>query len=558
VCGIVGYIYAGKPDGNKKHARLRRLFIEKGLILDTVRGDDATGAFTVDITPNPGFNQGRPAWWKSTEAGPEFVKAANFRQHFRTLDLVNQYKFVVGHNRSATWGGTTVKAAHPFQEKNITMVHNGTLESTFNLKMSQHEAKAENDSHTICHNLTMEPAETVIQKLNGAFTLVWHDTKDDSLNFVRNSKRPLHFSRSTLEDTVFFASEAEELYLLDKQLKLGLGTISSLKVAHWLKFKSGTLVPEIKEVKLYTAPPKAQSTQYTYPEDKWTKNYGSNTSSPTKMDGNGSSKGITIRDAMFSRDLNDPMTTLLPSNKPVTSYHQAKTILHAAERNGEIFPKVSVGRTIRTVPEMCLLNLLEQYRILPQDDLRIIPLVGTKTGIISSTGSETYTVSGTVFDKKHPVMPVIVYGVPAVYVKHYADKLWTVRPITIRYHDLVNKQPFIVCQYLSVNVPSAPFKPDNEQPADDEPTPDDAGLVPGPNGVYISEEEWDQATKNGCIECGGEVKLEDADTIEWVNDRRDPLCQECTDKATDPESGPEREWVDILESISPKNKGKLN
>jgi glucosamine 6-phosphate synthetase-like amidotransferase/phosphosugar isomerase protein len=247
MCGLVGWITSEKGSD----AYDRRKFIDQALILDTVRGGDSTGVFVVS---NFWKQDEKPwaDWRKQTSGGHEFVITPEYKALF-DAGKTNEYKFCVGHNRSATSGGVVLDAAHPFTEGPITLVHNGTVKKEYTT-----EVELANDSHGICWRLSKDPVEEVIKSLDGAFALIWHDARDDSLNFVRNSQRPLHMAKAKGNDTIYFASEAEMLYWLDHRLTLKLQDIVSMKPAHWLKFKGPKLmVPEVKPVELYS--PKAQS-----------------------------------------------------------------------------------------------------------------------------------------------------------------------------------------------------------------------------------------------------------------------------------------------------------
>src|SRR3990167_5569863 len=248
MCGIVGWI----SQENAADAYDRKRFMEQALIIDTIRGGDSTGLFVVPKMPLP--DGLKPYWIKDLGGGHRLVCTKEYQDIYAAGFAAN-YKFSVGHNRTATIGGVTLEAAHPFQEGPITLVHNGTLTETHSLGKSMRELDAANDSHAICHNLALSSVEEVISKLNGAFALVWHDSRDDSLNMIRNSLRPLHMAKAKTANTIYFASEGEMLHLLSTRLALNLDCIVSLKPGFWLKFKGTELmVPEVKELPLFTHP----------------------------------------------------------------------------------------------------------------------------------------------------------------------------------------------------------------------------------------------------------------------------------------------------------------
>lgn len=124
--------------------------------------------------------------------------------------------FVVGHNRHATRGNAgDAKNAHPFQHGNITLVHNGTLLDQDQLPESSRFVV---DSENICYSIDKIGAAATIQKLDGAFTLIWHDNSDDTLHIIRNSERPFHLAQIGHSDW-FGASEEDMLMWILKRSK---------------------------------------------------------------------------------------------------------------------------------------------------------------------------------------------------------------------------------------------------------------------------------------------------------------------------------------------------
>lgn len=120
--------------------------------------------------------------------------------------------WVVGHNRHATRGAVNARNAHPFKIGNITLVHNGTLTDQGILPDS---TQFEVDSENICHAIDKLGAAETIQKLDGAFTLIWHDAKDNTLHIIRNKERPFHLARCGQD--WFGASEEDMLMWILKR-----------------------------------------------------------------------------------------------------------------------------------------------------------------------------------------------------------------------------------------------------------------------------------------------------------------------------------------------------
>jgi hypothetical protein len=122
-------------------------------------------------------------------------------------------------------GAVKDHTAHPFTEGDITLVHNGTLNNKWNLpKGSQYSV----DSQAICAALnTHSPAE-IVKLMKGAWSLVWWDARDKTLNFLRNDERPMHFLSSEKDGYCLFGSEALMLKWL--AVRNGLSALEPLSL----------------------------------------------------------------------------------------------------------------------------------------------------------------------------------------------------------------------------------------------------------------------------------------------------------------------------------------
>jgi hypothetical protein len=433
----------------------------------------------------------------------------------------NEYKFCVGHNRSATSGGVVLDAAHPFTEGPITLVHNGTVKKEYTT-----EVELANDSHGICWRLSKDPVEEVIKSLDGAFALIWHDARDDSLNFVRNSQRPLHMAKAKGNDTIYFASEAEMLYWLDHRLTLKLQDIVSMKPAHWLKFKGPKLmVPEVKPVELYS--PKAQS------QTKWDSSNWSGTGQ--------SNAGST----------NPPAKNLWQKWKDGTT-KGVKKKSHS--------PK-SIGKEI---PDH-LQNALCDYNLFVEQEEEFVPMANQEISW-HGKGREYSSIMGWIItqDKEWNPLPCVLHGVAPTVWEHAKNRIWSVNPLgmtnlgyslpcvvarlrgtfdlegNIRGIADKDKPPMITPETrvkaraaYKLEVPSstAPFDDSIKDIGKRELSPGDVEF-PGPRHRMLTDTEWYLMTKDGCHGCGNPMTLsKDAWSTEWIETDQGakPLCSSCID-----------------------------
>lgn len=172
MCGLVSIL--SKRNGGFQYKEVEAW--QEMLIFDQVRGEDSTGALTV--------------------LGNSQVKSIKIGSHAQDLFRTNGWnpfissarqtgRVLIGHNRKATKGSISSENAHPFNEGHIHLVHNGTLNNHSEL------IEREVDSNSIAAAFAKEEAEKVIEKLGGAFALIWYDRKKKKVFAVRNKERPL-------------------------------------------------------------------------------------------------------------------------------------------------------------------------------------------------------------------------------------------------------------------------------------------------------------------------------------------------------------------------------
>jgi len=185
MCGLVGVagsIIAGDA------AIFKQL-----MFMDTIRGKHATG---IALT---GMPHAEPETFKMAIAAPYFLEQPP------VAELLSAFQYncvVMGHNRHATKGANgDPLGAHPFVHGHITLMHNGSLTTHYSLTKETFTV----DSEAICRAFEVEGALNVIPKLNGAFALTWIDSKEGTLNFVRNDERPLCIG--SVANKIYWASE---------------------------------------------------------------------------------------------------------------------------------------------------------------------------------------------------------------------------------------------------------------------------------------------------------------------------------------------------------------
>lgn len=208
MCGLAGFIgnYLAGFVGSDMDA------FEHNLTLNAFRGSDSTGVVAVTNkneilhTKVLGYPQGilnTPVW----------------NNDVRPL-MVREGRFIIGHGRKATVGTVSIENAHPFHvvKKNaedevisdITLIHNGTLESYSNEGIHKHAV----DSLYLADEIAEKGATEALSSIHGAIATMWYDKLDKSLNIFRNSERPLFWMEDISNGNIYINSEPSVLLYL--------------------------------------------------------------------------------------------------------------------------------------------------------------------------------------------------------------------------------------------------------------------------------------------------------------------------------------------------------
>lgn len=244
MCGIVSVIQ--KNWDNTLSYAASKMF-KQMLYANALRGTDGTGMFWMDTKKNQVFyNKVAAPSWEAIPKLPEL----------NTLSVLSNW--VVGHNRKSTMGVHTYENTHPFNEEHIILVHNGTLSNQWELE--KETGKCAVDSQTITKLLTKNKPKQVLEKLEGAYALVWYNTKESKLYYARNKERPLWLVES--EQYYFLVSEAELAHWIaarndieiTKTTEVQVGKIYNLAINKNNKLQTNvtTFTPKEKKANLYT------------------------------------------------------------------------------------------------------------------------------------------------------------------------------------------------------------------------------------------------------------------------------------------------------------------
>ncbi len=223
------------------------------LILDSLRGEDSTGALFVSKF------QGTTTVAK--QLGDPFClfNDKKFDTAFRTVN-----RLMLGHNRYATSGGVSRATAHPFEMDNIIGVHNGTLINKRNL-LDSDDFRV--DSENLYHHIDKLGLDDALQKMEGAWALVWWNKKEETLNFLRNKERPLYLCRAKDGAAIFWASEKWMLEIALSREGIKHGEVFALDVdlLHSIKIDNQGAMSK-PTVRPAAAPEHVLSSNYFWPD----------------------------------------------------------------------------------------------------------------------------------------------------------------------------------------------------------------------------------------------------------------------------------------------------
>ena len=207
MCGLVSIV--GHLD--TVHEKMFKLMLQ----LDTMRGADSTGMLSVSLSNATTILKGLGTPW-------DLSNHKKFDSFF-----YGYHKVLMGHNRSATRGAVSIANAHPFEFEDVIGAHNGTLRSTVTLDGHN---QFNVDSEVLFHHMDVNGVDDTIEKVDGAFALTWYDKLSKTFNFVRNSERPLCYTKIEDGKILAVASEPWMLTIAAGYAGVKIGEIETVPV----------------------------------------------------------------------------------------------------------------------------------------------------------------------------------------------------------------------------------------------------------------------------------------------------------------------------------------
>lgn len=475
MCGLVGVLSTEINSYQNSYGK----FFKQALFADTLRGFDSTGVFVMDTKK---MNQ--PEVFKKAIAAPDFLQLAYTN---KILSDAKDWNIMIGHNRHATKGGVDHHTAHPFQIGNITLVHNGTVDNHRTLPNGH---KFDVDSEAITDAINDIGIEEVVKKISGAFTFIWHDRRNGSLNFIRNEERPLAFGKVKDKNTILMASESNMLRWLALRNGLGLESIMEPKPGElfvWHPYKDNDGWAEKPEVKKLELRPKNVYSGGSH-------NYGNN-----RNNGYNGNYGNRYNSQNTSTNKSNGNTSTTKSKTMGLSQDAQKILEHLSLAPGEDICVVDLsweaypGSKNRTTGR--IIGTIED---LNEDHVAVVHGVGVNDWETQIEGKYLYsTVQSAAYDVlKNPMI-------------------------------FLNNQDFAVLDPEDLpNYSTVDYDDDNDESSAEENKALTVITFRGFNGEKLSLREFEVATKKGCAYCSGNIDPADHEKTGWTHDRQ-PVCKEC-------------------------------
>jgi predicted glutamine amidotransferase len=427
--------------------------INQMIYLDTLRGTDGTGIAILGKDPKV-----LPNVYKKAIPGFDFVDTTLYDKVTKNF---GEIRGILAHNRAATKGSINNASTHPFQHGDITLAHNGTL--FFHAML---DGKSTVDSERIAETFAVKDIKETLEKLDGAYALVWHSAVDGTINFARNKERPLYLAFTKDKDVLMWASEAWMITVAASRAGVTLEEVGpwELKVGEWNSVQLGgadfakwDVIPFLTKSIPINHGGKAGNTQIV------------TTPGTTK---------------------NNVLT--LPAEKKIA---KANSALKALD--------LTVGELI----------MFEIYKKTPYNGY---PSMGTVEGWYQD-------------DKDSTAMATIIAHGVNMESKDLADPDFNKKTFIGKIKSAVQNNSWItvyVDQIEAIEEVQEEADGDDDYSPFVQEAESSGRFYKGPRGTYVSEAQFRTLAEDGCVKCSGPVFPKDDCNVVWTSDGR-PYCPQC-------------------------------
>ena len=233
MCGLFGALSSGLKDDEVE-------LVQQLGIVSVIRGNAGAG---VAIVPKKPKNEHTITLKKGDWNAADLMCSTDFYRETHKKKLSS----IIGHARMPTKGNNTTSHAHPFIIKNLVGAHNGTIDKIDGRKIKHDESDSE-----LLFEAIVDKGIGVLNVVEGAYCLSYVDKEKDTLNFIRNSLRPMYFGGfKEAPGTLYWASEHGMLTFLLGRKPAGTPQMWKLEPGQLYSFPlhfEGEVCPKIEEV----------------------------------------------------------------------------------------------------------------------------------------------------------------------------------------------------------------------------------------------------------------------------------------------------------------------
>lgn len=521
MCGLVGVASTSNITAAQKKA------FGNLLIIDQIRGVHSTGLFSVDSAEKVNVHK------RSVDANT-FLDMKTYEKAMAPVNL----RILAGHNRFATKGSINHANAHPFIQGSVVMMHNGTLKTMNGLR--EHE-KFDTDSEAIAYNLSLvqpDQATTVLEKLNGAYALVWYDGRDDTLNFARNDERSLYYATDDkhLHGSKYmsWASEYDMISLANERNHQGLSSYHPIKELHHHKIDVTG-----KFFRLVSSVPFKEFTPITY-SNNWSKKQ-----SKKQIGHKRSSVGESTYTGKQTQhpSVSDVFMQNVPDYFPTAgSCINLEPVVWEEYRHN---PGVGKGIFLHECADKEIITCIKHQQKKEEFDalLEDLEKMGVRGSVLNRSWSEiegeyvatltsVYQVS-----RKSPKAPENEIKRKIIHLPNKQGKLddETKQQLETSMQKAMSEATRAAAEESKREV-TEEKKSSKECQKSQEGQTDHSGLlrdsmgfpyIEGPNKRMLTHKEYYQYVKHGCAECSCDITPDDSPDIEWL-EGNNPLCLRCS------------------------------
>tara|TARA_Y100001973_G_scaffold106774_1_gene187457 strand:+ start:4113 stop:5450 length:1338 start_codon:yes stop_codon:yes gene_type:complete len=191
------------------------------LVLDTLRGPHSTGVASI----------GPQGDWNLVKKKGNPYDLFDSREYNSVMTYPSYA--LIGHNRYATKGKINNINAHPFEFEHVVGAHNGTIRGQH--RLPEH-TQFEVDSENIFYSIDKYGIDETLAVLEGAYALTYWDKRTEDLILLRNSERPLYYTMTEDNRTMFWASEEWMLRIATSRCGVKHGNVIEVRPCNIYRF----------------------------------------------------------------------------------------------------------------------------------------------------------------------------------------------------------------------------------------------------------------------------------------------------------------------------------